>query len=189
MAKTSDMFADFIGGGYRCIMADPPWPYDNQATRASTRGHYETPTLEWIKMLPVADAAADQAHLHLWTTNAFLFAAREVMREWGFEFKSVFVWAKPEMGIGNYWRVSHEFMLLGVRGKARLGFAEHSFRSWMHVSRSAHSRKPDKIRRLVELVSPGPRLEMFARQQHNGWDAFGDQIERSPLFESTTQHT
>lgn len=106
-------------GRFGIIYADPPWQYGNQSTRASTDNHYDTMSVDDICEMPVADHVADNAHLHLWTTNAFLFDAKRVMDAWGFEYRSVFVWVKPQMGIGNYWRVSHEFLLLGIRGNAR----------------------------------------------------------------------
>jgi len=160
------------------IYADPPWPYANQATRSSTAKVYKTSTttLDDIKTLPVSQLAAANSHLHLWTTNAFLFEAKDVLEAWGFEYKSVFVWVKSSLGIGNYWRVSHEFMLLGVRGNAPFG--DRSIKSWLECDRGQHSQKPDKVREFIERVSPGPRLELFARRCSQGWAAWGNEIER-----------
>lgn len=81
------------------------------------------------------------------------------------------------MGIGNYWRVSHELMLLGVRGDAKR-FADHSQKSWMEFPRGEHSAKPEQIRHIIEQVSPGPFLELFGRKPVGGWTVFGNQIER-----------
>lgn len=165
------------GMSFGTIYADPPWQYGNQATRASTNNHYVTMPVDEIAALPVEKLAAPNAHLHLWTTNAFLPASFDLMRAWGFEYKSVFVWVKPEMGIGNYWRVSHEFMLFGIRGKAP--FQSHAEMSWMHHPRTAHSAKPEKIRELVQRVSPGPYLELFGRRLAKDWVVWGNQIERT----------
>src|SRR5690606_24138432 len=107
------------GKKFGCIYADPAWQYGNQATRAATDNHYVTMSVDAICAMPVAEVAADDAHLHLWTTNAFLFDAKRVMEAWGFEYRSCLVWVKLQMGIGNYWRVSHEFLLLGIRGNAK----------------------------------------------------------------------
>ena len=123
------------------IYADPPWPYSNQATRSATDNHYSTMSLEDIAALPVNQLTAPEAHLHLWTTNAFLFESKAILEAWGFEYKSCFVWVKPQMGIGNYWRLSHEFLLLGVKG--RLTFLDHSYMSWLRHDRIGHSRKPE----------------------------------------------
>jgi len=159
---------------FGCVLADPPWPYSNQGTRASTDNHYKAMGLEQIAALPVTKLAANKAHLHLWTTNAFLFEAKEILDAWGFEYKSVLVWVKPEMGLGNYWRVSHEYLLLGVRGSAP--FRSKSHKSWFEEGRGKHSEKPEHARSLIEEVSPGPRLELFARQKSKGWTVWGNQV-------------
>ncbi len=168
-----------IDGGelFKTVYADPPWQYGNQATRASTDNHYPTMSLDDICALPVAKVVDENAHLHLWTTNGFLFDAKRVMEAWGFEYRSCFVWVKPQMGIGNYWRVSHEFMLFGIRGKCP--FRRRDQMSWREMDRGRHSSKPDDIRQIVESVSPGPYLEMFGRIAMPNWTVFGNQVERS----------
>jgi N6-adenosine-specific RNA methylase IME4 len=165
---------------YSTIYADPPWRYGNQATRAATDNHYSTMTVDEICGLPVAKLAGENAHLHLWTTNAFLFDAKRVMEAWGFTYKSCFVWCKPQMGIGNYWRVSHEFLLLGVKGK--LSFNDKGLMSWESISRGEHSTKPESIRMKIEKTSPAPFLELFGRRTSPGWTVFGNQVERT-LFD------
>lgn len=162
---------------YGCIYADPPWKYGNQGTRASTDNHYGTMSVDEICALPIEKIAADDAHLHLWTTNAFLFDAKRVMDAWGFEYKSCFVWVKPQMGIGNYWRVSHEFMLLGIRGDAP--FLARNAMSWGEFPRGKHSAKPDAVREMIERVSPGPRIELFGRTRTEGWSVWGNQIPKA----------
>jgi len=167
------------GKRFGCIYADPPWAYANQVTRASTNNHYSTMSVKDICGEPVETISAKNAHLHLWTTNAFIREAFDVINAWGFEYKSCLVWVKPQMGIGNYWRVSHEFLLLGVRGDCP--FREHKHMSWIEANRSEHSVKPDVVRRLVEAVSTGPYLEMYGRIASEGWTVYGNQItERSP---------
>jgi N6-adenosine-specific RNA methylase IME4 len=169
------------GAQFGTIYADPPWLYGNQATRASTGNHYEGMTVEEISQLPIAELAAENAHLHLWTTNAFLFDCKAIMEAWGFEYKSCLVWVKPQMGIGNYWRVSHEFLLFGVRGSCP--FLDRSQMSWIQESRTKHSAKPETIRKMIEMVSPGPRLELFGRRVARDWVVWGNQIERN-MFET-----
>ena len=159
---------------FACIYADPPWQYDNRGTRASADKHYPTMSVEEICALPITELAADNAHLHLWATNGFLFEAPRVMEAWGFQYKSCLIWVKPQMGIGNYWRVSHEFLLLGVRGSCK--FRNKSAMSWVRANRTRHSRKPEKVRKLVEKVSHGPYLELFARQAAKGWTAYGNEL-------------
>jgi N6-adenosine-specific RNA methylase IME4 len=162
------------------IYADPPWPYGNQATRAATKNHYKEYdglSVEDICDLPIADLAADGSHCHLWTTNGFLRESFAVMEAWGFTYKSCFIWVKPDFGIGNYWRVGHEFMLFGIRGKAPFG--DNSQQSWVYEKAGEHSAKPAKVRRIIERCSPGPWLELFGRREVENWTVWGNEIERA----------
>ena len=86
------------------------------------------------------------------------------------------------MGIGNYWRVSHEFLLLGVKGG--LVFADHGQMSWLRHDRIGHSRKPEQVRRIIEKVSPGPYLELFGRRTADNWTVWGNEIERTLFNQS-----
>jgi N6-adenosine-specific RNA methylase IME4 len=173
---------ELLGGReFGTVYADPPWLYGNQGTRASTGNHYSGMTVDDICALPVEAAVAENAHLHLWTTNGFLAASMRVIEAWGFEYKSCFVWVKPQMGIGNYWRVSHEFMLLGVRGTAP--FRNRSLMSWGQFDRTRHSAKPEAVRAQIESASPGPYLELFGRRPATGWTVWGNEIKRT-MFET-----
>lgn len=171
------------GMRFGTIYADPPWLYENQASRAATGNHYVGMTTAQIAALPVAELAEVNAHLHLWTTNAFLFQAREVMEAWGFDYRSCYVWTKPQLGLGNYWRVSHEFLLLGVRGSRP--FADQSLRSWGQFDRGPrHSAKPEEVRALIERASPTSRLELFGREAAKGWTVWGNEAPRGAFEES-----
>lgn len=163
---------------FRTVYADPPWSYDNRAARGAAAKHYRTMSVEEICDQPVESLVADEAHLHLWTTNAFLRDAFDVIDAWGFTFKSCMVWIKPQLGMGNYWRVSHEFLLLGVRGS--LTFTDKTCRSWIAHPRTRHSKKPFPFRALIERVSPGPFLELYGREEQprTEWTVYGDQVER-----------
>ncbi len=165
---------------FSTIYADPPWLYGNQGTRAATGNHYSGMTVSEIAALPIKQLAAENAHLHLWTTNAFLFDCKAIMEAWGFEYKSCYVWVKPQMGIGNYWRVSHEFMLFGIRGKCP--FADRGQKSWGEFDRTKHSAKPERIREIIQRTSPGPYLELFGRRPADGWVVWGNEVERN-IFE------
>ncbi len=181
---TVDDLGKLVEAGKRfgTIYADPPWQYGNQSTRASTDNHYGTMPLSAIAALPVPALAAETCHLHLWTTNGFLRESFDLLDSWGFVYKSVFVWCKPKMGIGNYWRVSHEFLLLGVKGD--LVFADHALKSWEELDRAEHSAKPERVREFVERASPGPYLELFGRKavpdhpDRPGWTVWGNEISR-----------
>ncbi|MFO0796054.1 MAG: MT-A70 family methyltransferase [Gemmataceae bacterium] len=178
------------GCRFCCIYADPPWRYDRTPRGAAAR-HYPTLSTDEIAALPVADLAADACHLHLWTTHSMLFAAKQVMDSWGFAYKAAFVWVKPQIGTGHYWRSAAEFLLLGVKGE--LTFLDRTIPSWLCADRHDHSGKPEAVRRLVERVSPGPYLELFGRRAAHGWVVFGNEVTRG-LFDGdvievgTTQH-
>jgi len=172
---------DIAGEKFGTIYADPPWAYGNQGTRAATGNHYGTMTIADICAMPIADLAANDSHLHLWTTNSFLREAFQVIDAWGFEYKSCAVWCKPQMGIGNYVRVSHEFLLIAVRGDCK-SFKQKNVMSWFEQSRGKHSSKPDYWRKVIEENSPAPRLEIFGRQQFPGWTIYGNQISGQQKF-------
>ncbi len=189
----SDLYeAVTAGRKWGCIYADPPWLYSNQTTRAATRNHYEGMTIEQLCKLPIGRLVSDDAHLHLWITNAFLFEAPKIFAAWGFEFRTTLIWAKgeiaslpghlpvgkPKIGIGNYWRNSHELMLTAVRGNAKR-FNDHTMPSWFVSDRGKHSAKPEQVRTMIERASPGPYLELFGRHKVERWDVWGNQIERN----------
>ncbi len=166
--------SDLNGQKFGCVYADPPWRYSNQATRGSTDNHYPTLTVDEICALPVGEHLTESAHLHLWTTNAFLFDCQRIFDAWGFEFKSSFVWVKPQIGMGNYWRNAHEFLLLGVRGG--LTAQARDVKSWIEAKRTTHSTKPEVVRECIERLSPGPYLELFGRRKVDGWMVMGNEL-------------
>jgi N6-adenosine-specific RNA methylase IME4 len=173
---------------YGTIVADPPWRYQKQNGMAvnTAEAHYDTMTTEDIAGLPIAELAEDDAHLYLWVTNAILLRQREgiaghedaagIARAWGFEPKSLLTWVKSENGAGMGWffRGDTEHVLFAVKGKAPIP-PERRVSNVFRGSRGAHSAKPDSFLDLVEQVSPGPYLELFARSARFGWDYWGDQ--------------
>jgi N6-adenosine-specific RNA methylase IME4 len=167
----------FIAAGHRVgtVYADPPWLYDNQATRSATHHQYPGMALDELCELPVSKLVKTDAHLHLWTTNGFLAEGLQLIAAWGFEFKSSFVWIKPTKGIGNYWRNAHELLLTAVRGDATR-FDDHDLISWIQCKRGKHSAKPEQVRCFIERASPGPWLEMFARISDPRWLSWGHGI-------------
>lgn len=177
-----DDLQKFIATGYRVgtIYADPPWLYDNQVTRSAASSQYYGMTFTELCDLPVGDLAWADAHLHVWTTNGFLRECLDLIEAWGFEFKSTFVWVKPDPGIGNYWRNSHEFLLTAVRGDATR-FADHNLRSWFECKRGRHSGKPEQVRDFIERASPKPWIELFARHPAPNWLSWGHEIRDSLL--------
>jgi len=161
------------GQRFGCLYADPPWQYDDQPPRGGAAKHYATLSVEALCALPVRGLAADQAHCHLWVTNAFLFEGRDILEAWGFVYTANFAWVKPGLGAGHYWRNSHEMLLLGVRGG--LTARQKNLGSWLEAPRRRHSEKPERVRDLVEQLSPGPYLELFGRAAVPGWTVWGNE--------------
>lgn len=149
-------------GKFATFVADPPWRYGNTSTRGAAQNHYDTMSIEELCDLSVVpDHAADQAHLYLWTTAGHLPDAFKVMEAWGFEYKTYLVWVKPQMGMGNYFRVSTELVLFGVRGGMRT--QRRDVRNHFEAKRAKHSAKPPMFHDLVASSSPGPYMELFSR--------------------------
>lgn len=163
------------GQRFGTIYCDPPWRYGKNHKRGAADNHYVTMKMADIAALPVDRLSDVRSHLHLWTTTSFLKEALGLIDHWGFDYKSMMVWCKPGLGLGNYWRVTHEILLLGVKGQ--LTFNEHSHMSWQFFDRGRHSEKPEAFRQLIEKVSPAPRIELFGRRPCPGWTVFGNQVE------------
>jgi N6-adenosine-specific RNA methylase IME4 len=137
--------------------------------------------VEEIQELPVAELAERDAHLYLWTMNRHIEDAYKVVRAWGFKPSTLLVWAKMPrgLGLGGQFTISAEYILFARRGSlAPLQRVDRTWWSWKrpYNSRGAiNSAKPDGFQDLVESVSPGPYLELFARRQRLGWDTWGDE--------------
>lgn len=162
---------------YSTIVADPPWRYEQGGPTTGTarfpKPKYTMMELADIKALPVVDLAAKDAHLYLWTTNRYLRSAFDVAEAWGFKHSQTLAWCKCPSGIGPGGAFSNtmEFVLYCRRGS--LPYQGRVDRTWWEWPRSAHSVKPAGFLDIVEQVSPGPYVELFARQPRLGWDAWG----------------
>jgi N6-adenosine-specific RNA methylase IME4 len=165
---------------YRCILADPPWLErgGGKIKRGADR-HYplmHTPEIAKMMFRSGVWAPAADCHLWLWVTNNFLRHGLGLMETLGFRYVTNAVWVKDCMGLGQYLRGQHELLLFGVRG--RLPSQSRSQSTLIRAPRREHSRKPDEAYEVIEAVSPGPRLEMFARTKRPGWDAWGMETEK-----------
>lgn len=160
---------------YGVLVADPPWRYGNTATRGAAADHYPTMTLAELGQLSVEvdEWAATDCHLYLWTTNNFMREAFQVVDSWGFQYKTLLTWVKPQIGMGNYFRSRTEHVLFATRGLAAT--ARRDISNVIEAGRTQHSRKPDAFYDLVEAQSPGPYMEMFARRRRFGWDNWGNE--------------
>lgn len=178
---------------YSTIVADPPWPHPDtggrtQSTAGNWRGKwrgyesklpYDRMSVEDIASLPIADVVGENAHLYLWTTNGFLRDAYTVVEAWGFKPSTLLTWCKAPMGIGlgGAYTITTEFVLYARRGSLKPTRRWDS--TWFQFKRPyngapAHSAKPEGFLDVVEQVSPGPYLEIFARRARFGWDYAGD---------------
>ncbi len=156
---------------FTTIVVDPPWQYDNKATRGAATDHYSTMGLDELADLPIP--AATDAHLYLWVTNGFLRQGFDLLDAWGFTYKACLTWCKPQIGMGNYFRNATEHVLFAMRGS--LPTRRNDVSTWFKADRTRHSEKPDSFMHLVESCSPGPYLEMFARRRRMGWSSWGNE--------------
>jgi N6-adenosine-specific RNA methylase IME4 len=166
---------------YRTIVADPPWPvrqppkvFGNGTANAPLP--YPTMTVAEIAALDVAGLADESAHLYLWTVNRFVPDAYVVIAAWGFKPAMLLTWCKEPRGIGpgRQYASTTEFCLFAYRGPQQRE-PKRIDRNWWVWPRGAHSVKPEAFLDVVEQVSPGPYLELFARRARFGWDYWGDE--------------
>ena len=173
-ASSSPAIPGLPPGGFATILVDPPWPLQGGEK------HYRTMSLARIKALPVGQLAARDAHLWLWTTNALLPRAYEVAEAWGFTVRSPLTWVKFRLGLGGRYQLRNatEQLLFCTRGRAPLG--SRSQPTWFNAPVTEHSRKPAEQFAIIERVSPGPYLELFARRRpesNQPWAVWGDQVD------------
>ena len=180
-----------VGLGFRCIVADPPWDLKIGAKRTNgERGgwnkpeymdinslEYPTMTVDEIAAMPVSGVAGKDAHLYIWTINAYVAQTYAIAEAWGFRPASLLTWCKAPMGLGlgGTFCNTSEFILFARRGTLK---AERRIDStWWGWARGRHSAKPEAFQSMVETVSPGPRLELFARRPRPGWTVWGNEVE------------
>ena len=184
---------------YRTIVVDPPWPYDDGwpgwgMTREERSAlPYPSMTLTEIGALPVRDLITPEGYVFLWTTNRYLEDAFGVVRGWSLVPRQVLTWCKPPRGKGpgGMFATTTEFVVLAqrigprshARGQRTLG--ERIDASWFQWPRGEHSAKPEAFLDMVERVSPGPYLELFARRNRLGWDTWGNEALEHITLEAT----
>ena len=168
--------------GYGCILADPPWALTMAGQRKRAKEGkkpealpYPTMTIAQICDMPVGQLATEDAHLWLWTTNQHLEDGFKVMRAWGFKYLAPVHWVKPT-GMGNWFVHRTQTMLFGYREKCRFPLARYRPNVFHSGDPKRHSEKPEAAYELVEAVSPGPRLELFARRKRNDWHTWGNEV-------------
>ncbi|MBL8066032.1 MAG: hypothetical protein JNM34_09265 [Chthonomonadaceae bacterium] len=169
------------------VYADPPWRFTNRTGKMAPEyrrlRRYPTMSFEEIAELPVARIARPQAHLYLWVPNALIAEGLDVMRRWGFEYKSNIVWYKvrkdggpDRRGVGFYFRNVTELCLFGVRGKNVRTLKRGRTQPNIVISQKTfHSRKPSEMYEIIEGCSNGPFIELFSRNEREGWTMWGNQ--------------
>ena len=172
---------------FGAILADPPWRFANRTGKVAPEHQrlmrYPTMELKEIQALPVAQVAGQQSHLYLWVPNALLAEGLEVMRSWGFTYKTNLVWVKVRRdggpdgrGVGFYYRNVTELCLFGTRGSLRTLAPGRCQVNVVPARKREHSHKPDELYTIIERCSPGPYLELFARYRRPGWVQWGNQL-------------
>jgi N6-adenosine-specific RNA methylase IME4 len=192
MATPSNAAEDLLSlgtGQFRTVLADPPWRFQNRTGKMAPEHQrltrYGTMDLADIMELPVAQIVQDRAHLYLWVPNALILEGLEVMKRWGFTYKTNIVWFKirrdggPDgRGVGFYFRNVTELLLFGVRGRNNRTLRPGRTQTNIMLERKReHSRKPELQYQIIERCSPGPYLEMFARHPRADWTRWGDQAQ------------
>jgi N6-adenosine-specific RNA methylase IME4 len=168
---------------YRTILADPPWQLSLGRPRRRAKGGFGGPTLPYPTMsldricaLPVADLADSDCHLWLWTTNQHLEHGFQVMRSWGFRYIAPINRIKPS-GQGNWFIHRSQTLLFGYRSRCVFPLERYKPNVLVTGGRPLrHSEKPTESFRLIESISAGPRLELFARQRRLGWHSWGNEV-------------
>ena len=173
---------------YGSILIDPPWRFSNRTGKVGPEHkrlrRYDTMSFDDIAALPVGGIALPKSHLYLWSPNALLPEALDIMRAWGFTYKTNIIWYKVRKdggpdgrGVGFYFRNVTELLLFGIRGKIRTLAPGRSQVNIVITRKREHSRKPDSIYDLIQRCSPGPYCEMFSRQRVPEWDQWGDEVD------------
>ncbi len=166
-------------GQFSTIVIDPPWDWSDESDNSQFgRGNttYGGMGIDELHQMPVGDFAASDAHLYLWITNRSLYKGFDLVESWGFRYITCLTWCKPSFGMGNYFRGSSEQILFGVKGSLPLNRKDVG--TWFQWPRQEkHSQKPDEMYKAVMEWSPGPYLDIFARNERDGWTCWGGQIE------------
>ncbi len=163
-------------GKYNVILADPPWRYEfSETMNREIENHYPTMSLEEIKALKIP--AEDNSILLLWTTAPKVEETIQVLNAWGFTYRTCAIWDKEKMGMGYWFRIQHELLLVGLKGSFPAPEPENRQPSVIRSPRAAHSSKPVIVHEMIERMFPeGKYLELFARSERPGWTSWGNEV-------------
>ena len=186
-----------LKGTFSTILMDPPWRFDNRTGKMAPEHkrlkRYDTMSMAEIAALPVGDIAKNPSHLYLWCPNALLPEGLKIMEAWGFKYKTNIVWYKVRKdggpdgrGVGFYFRNVTELLLFGIKGRMRTLDPGRRQTNIVITRKQEHSRKPEQVYPIIEACSPGPYVELFARERIPGWTCWGNEVdsymERRPLI-------
>lgn len=172
---------------YQIIYADPPWEYKSKECLDRTsilngklNTHYNTMSLDSIKKLDVKSISDKNCMLFLWVVSPMLPEGLEVMKSWGFKYSTIaFVWYKQKSNPGNYTMSECEICLVGRNGKIPENRGARNVRQFLSEAKGKHSAKPNEIKKRIELMFPNhSKIELFARSKPDGWDVFGDEVDK-----------
>jgi N6-adenosine-specific RNA methylase IME4 len=162
-------------GIFQLFYADPPWKYETELGATVPDDYYPTMDIDEICAMPIKEMTDTNAVLFMWTTSGFLERSFEVVRAWGFEYKTSFIWDKVLHNIGYYSSVRHEILLLCIKGSYPIQNVK-LYDSVYSEERTEHSKKPDFFYKMIEDLYPNSKkIELFARNTREGWTSFGNQ--------------
>jgi len=163
---------------YTTIYADPPWPQGGGGVKGA-KNYYTVMSFDRIKLMGdwIDQISAPDSHLYMWVVANYLQEGLDTMKAWGYRYVTNLVWAKDKIGLGFYYRTKHEILIFGTKGKHIPPLTLATYPSVVQAPRGRHSAKPDDFYKVIEGVSPGPYLELFARQKYEGWHSWGNEVE------------
>ena len=164
-------------GLFDVIAIDPPWNYGTSYDAGGRRVANPYPEMTQQELKAIELPAKDDCVLFLWTTQKFIWDAKELLDAWGFTYRSMFVWDKEKIGMGDLVRMQCEFCLIGIKGKP-IFKDNHGIRDIIREPRREHSRKPDSFYQIVGDMCVGRKLEYFSREQREGWSVYGNDTEK-----------
>ena len=171
-----------LEGLFDVVSVDPPWNYEGENKNKTSfdsvgrrvANPYPEMSTQEIKQIEIP--LMKDSIVFLWTTHKFLPDALEILKEWNLEYKGTLVWNKEKMGMGAWFRMQCEFCLVGIKGKPY--WENTKYRDILNEPRREHSRKPDSFFTMVEEITLGRRLEYFSREKRQGWEVFGNDINK-----------
>ena len=165
-----------VTGLFDVIVCDPPWAYGREYDPDGSRVSSPYPEMKQSDLLKIKIPSSKDCVLFMWTTHAFIWDAKELLDEYGFEYKANLVWNKQKMGMGARLRMQCEFCLIGIKGTPLWDNKTH--RDIIEEPRREHSRKPESFYKLVEEITIGTRLEFFSRKSRKGWSVYGNETQK-----------